>query len=420
MTSTTSAPDRLERYRIRYRTLASLLAGRASYRLIMLATTVLLLPVWGDQRYGTYAAAMAAFTWLTTLVFTGPEKTVLKLLPRSPRTGPALIAGLAAVLWWLPLPVAAAFVLVSTVDGGAAAVYVGVAAMQLSIGCTMLLVGLHRAVGRPRADMVAFLTMSAAQLVLLSGAAAGHLLPVGYVGAVTAVQLVVNVALTIRLGRPSLHIRHRPRFLWRLGVTAVLLSGTDLFLFLSTAALFLILEASRHADQVGRLYVATLVLSVAVNLLLYLLRVFAPRTSLRLAGRAGAAGRSHAARLAGVVVAAHGVWLAAVAAAVTFTGITSVTEAATQMLVWFGLLVTGAPAFALLLWAAYLLENTDATAPRVVASAAVVGLATVVVTGAVTIPMLGGVGLIIATIAGETGYAVVLAVRGAARPCGDA
>ena len=406
-------PDRrAERYRIGSGTLVSLLAGRATYRLVMLTTTVALLPVWGERRYGTYAAALAAFSWLMALVSTGPEKTVLKLLPRSPRTGPAVTAALVAVVWWLPLPVAAACLVAWAAGAAAPAVYLGVAAMQLSIGCTLLLVGLHRATGRPRADPASFLAMSVAQVGLLGAAAAGLLLPVGYAGAVVAVQTCVNLVLTARLGRPSLRIRHRPRFLWRLAVTAVLLSGTELFLYLTFAVLFTLLQVTGHGDQVGRLYVAALVVSVGVNLLLYLLRVYAPRTSLRLAGRAGVAGRTRAARLAGRVAALNLGWLVAVGVVVGVTGVAEVGSAAGQMVVWGVLLASAAPGFALLLWASYLLENTDATAPRVVAAAAVTGLLTAVAAGLATMPALGGVGLVVAMVAGHAGYAVMVAVRG--------
>lgn len=404
--------DRVARYRVGPGTLASLLAGRASYRLVLLATTVALLPVWGEERYGTFAAAMAAFSWLTALVFTGPEKALLKLLPRSPRIGPDVIAGLVAVLWWLPLPLASAFVLVWAGGASTAAVYVGVATMHLSVGCTMLLVGLHRATGRPRADSATFLTMSVAQVLLLGGAVAGHVLPVGYVAAVVLLQLGLNVALSVALGRPSLRIRRRPRFVGRLVVTALLLSGTDQFLYLSTAVVFLLLQGTGHAGQVGRLYVASLVVSVAVNLMLYVLRVFAPRTSLLLAGRSAAVGRARAARLAAVVTGVQAAWLVAAGLAVWLAGIAAMTEPVPQMVVWAVLLATGAPGLALLLWANYLLENTDATAPRVVAAAAVAGLLTVVVSGVLLIPPFGGVGVIIATTGGQVAYAAVLAAVG--------
>lgn len=405
-----SPQRRTDRYAIGPATLASLLAGRASYRLVLLATTVLLLPIWGEQRYGTYAAALASLSWLSVLVFTGPEKTVLKLLPRSPRTGPAITGALLAVLWWLPLPLAVGFALAATA-GGAAAIYLGVAAMQLGIGCTMLLVGLHRAAGRPRADALSFLVMSAAQLALLAAAAAG-LGPVGYLGAVVGTQLAVNLALTVALGRPSLRIRHRPRFLARLAWTAVLLGAADLYAFAATAVLFVILAASQHAGELGRLYVVVLVWSAAVTLLLYVFRVFAPRTSLRFAGRASATGRARAARLAWQVCAFNAGWLVAAWWLLLFTDVIAAGSAGGQVLVWVILLATRAPAVAAMLLANYLLENTDATAPRVAAAAAVTGLVVTGGVGLAVVPDLGGVGVIVAFAVGELGYALALAIRG--------
>lgn len=393
--------------------LASLLAGRASYRLIQLATTALLLPVWGADRYGTYAAALASVSWLLALVFTGPEKTVLKLLPRAPRTGPAVRDALLAVLWWLPLPLAVGFGLAAAGSrDGATAVYLGAATMQLSIGCTLLLVGLHRATGRPRSDSLSFLVMSIGQVALLAAAAGGYLGPVGYLGAVVVMQLGLNVALTVALGRPSLRIRHRPRFLGRLGWTAVLLGGTELFRFAATAVLFVVLTASAHAAQVGRLYVVVLTWSAAVNLLLYVFCVYAPRTSLRLAGRASSAGREFSARLAWRVAAFNAGWLVAAGTALTVTDLATTASPARQVLWWAVLLATRAPAVAAGLWASYLLENTDSTAPRVTALAAVTGLAAATAAGLAIIPALGGVGVIVAFAIGDLGYACVIAARG--------
>jgi hypothetical protein len=411
-----SLPERLSRYSFSLATLLSLVAGRASYRLIQAATTVLLLPVWGSEVYGTFAAAMASFAWLMALVFTGPEKLVLKLLPRSPRTGPMVTGGLLAMVWWLPLPPVVAFGLVYAGYGaGAPTVYVGVAAMQLSIGCTLLLIGLHRAYGRPRPDVATFATMSAVQVTLLAAAAAGRIGPVGFVAGVIGTQLAMNALLAASLGRPTLLLRRRPRFLGRLAWSALLLGGTDLYLYLSTAVLFTFLAASSWSDQVGPLYVAVIVWSAGVNLLIYVLRIFAPRTSLLLAGRSGPAGRRDAARLAGRTAAVNAAWLVLVVAAIAV--LAAIGEAAVfgAVALWVVLLVSRAPAVAGILWAAYRLENTDATAPRVAALAAVVGLATVTVVGLVAVPVLGAVGVVIAYGAGELGFVATLAARGAGR-----
>jgi hypothetical protein len=407
---------RAQRYAVGLRVLSALLAGRVLYRLIHLATTVLLLPAWGADRYGRYAAAMATFSWLIAVVFTGPEKTVLKLVPRSSRTGPAVVRALLAVLWWLPVPVAAGFGLALLAGaGGNLPLYLGVAAMLLASGCTLLLIGLHRSAGRLRSDSTSFLVMSAGQLVLFGLAAADRLEPAGYVAAVTGMQVAINLALTVTLDRPSLAILRRRRFLRRLAWTALLLAGTDLFLYVATAVLFGVLASSAHAGQLGRLYALSVVWTAGVTTLLYVLRVYAPRTSLRLAGRAGAAGRDRAARLATVVAAGNAIWLAGAGTVVWLGGLAAVSSATGQVLVWAGLLATRAPAVALLLWASYLLENTDATAPRVVGLAAVAGLAGAVAVGLPAVPALGGVGVILALAVGDLGYAAVVATRGRRR-----
>jgi hypothetical protein len=415
--STTALRSRERSYTFGLGTLATLVAGRSSYRLIVLATTVLLLPAWGTQRYGTFAAAAAAFSWLSVVAVTGPEKTLLKLRPRAPRVGAAVSDALVAVVWWAPLPLAAGFALALVLRGAdpPVTVYLGVAAMQLSTGCTLLLVGMLRAAGRTRPDAVAYLAMSVAQLVLLVAAVAGGLGPAGYAAAVVALQLGVNLALSATLGRPSLRIRHRPRLLGRLAVTAGLLAAPELFLYLTTAVLFGLLAASAHADQVGGLFAVLLVWSAGFNLLIYLMRVNAPRTALRLTGRAGRAGRARAARLARWVAATSAAWLAGSGVLLVTTDLAGVTDPGRLLPLWTLLLVTRAPVLAGLLWTTFQVENTDATAPRVVAAAAVVGLAAVSLAGLAMVPALGGVGVLVSVGFGELGYALVLAARAAPR-----
>jgi O-antigen/teichoic acid export membrane protein len=396
--------------------LSSLLAGRAISRLIYLVTTVLLLPVWGEERYGAYAAAMAIFSWVVAPVVLGPEKAVLKFVPRAPRTGPMVSQALLAVARWLPAPLVAGFVLALVVDGaGRPALYLGVVAMLVSFGCMQLVVALYRVAGRPRYDSISFVVMSVAQLVLLGAATAGYVTPIGYVAVMIVVQLAVNLGLSLGLDRPSLAIRHRPRFLLRLGWTAMLLASTDLFLYGATGVLYAILAASTHAEQVGRFYALSTLWSAGVTMLLYVFRVYAPRVSLRLVGRAGSAGRDRAARLARLVATYNAGWLAVAGSVVALAGWGGIASVTYQLLVWVGLLVTRAPAVVGLLWASYQLENTDATAPRVVGMAAVAGLLGAAVAGLALVPALGVVGVILAYSVGDLGFALFVAVRGARR-----
>lgn len=407
---------RERRYAVGPGTLASLVAGRGMYRLVTLATTVLLLAVWGEQRYGRYAAALASFSWLMVLVVTGPEKTLLKLRPRAPRTGAAVSDALVAVVWWLPLPVAAGFcwALVRHGPEHSTTIHLGVAAMQISIGCTLLLVGLQRAAGRTRPDAVSFVVMSIVQLALLAAAAGAGLGPAGFAGAVIALQLVVNLALSVNLARPSLRLLRRPRLLRRLGCTALLLSAPDLYLYGTTAVLFVLLGASRHAGQLASLFVVLLVWSVGVNLLAYVLRVYAPRTSLRLAGRAGRAGRLRAARVARWVAVAGAAWLAGAGGLLVITGGAGGPVTGRLLALWVVMLAARTPVLAVLMWASFQVENTDATAPRVVALASVAGITALTLAGLVSVPGQGGAGVILAAGVGELAYALVLATRAAA------
>jgi hypothetical protein len=400
------------RYSIGAGTLASLLAGRSGYRLIQLAATVVLLPIWGAAGYATFATAIASFSWVTALVLTGPEKVALKIVPRAPRTGALVTGALLAGAWVLPLPLVLAFATaLATAPREGAVVYLGVAAMQLGAGCTLLLVGLHRVAGRPRSDAATFAALSVVQVLATAAAALGLLRPAGYVAFVVAAQLVVNAVLALALGRPSLAIRRRPRFLRRIAWTAVLMGGADVCLYLSSGVLFALLAASASAGQVGRLFVVDVVWSAGVNMLIYVLRVYAPQTSLRQAGRATDASRRRAGRVAGIVAVANVAWLGAAGLVLAATGLAEVSSPAAQTLLWAVLFATRAPALAGLLWAGYLLENADATATRVTGLAAVAGLAAATVAGLVAVPALGGTGLILSLAVAETVQASVLALR---------
>lgn len=408
--------DRAGRYTVGRAVLMSLVAGRGTFRAVQLVTAVLLLPAWGAQAYGVYATAMASFSWLTSLVFTGPEKTVLKLLPRATRTGPLITEALLVVVWCLPVPLIAAFGwLAATGRGGAAAIHVGVATMLLCSGCTLLLIGMHRAVGRPRVDAAGFAVMSVTQLGLLLATLRADLGPLGYLGAVIATQVVLNAGLATALGRPSLRIRRRPGFLRRVAWTALLMGGPELALYLTTAVLFALLATSRWAWQAAGLYVAVTVWSVLFNTMVFVLRVYAPRTSLRLLGGASQDARRRAARLARFAVGVSLVWLAAAGLVAVFWSPPALWSVPAQVAAWGVLLAARAPALVALVRSGYLLENSDARAPRVTGSAAVAGLAAATVTGVVAVPAAGALGVLIASAVADLAQATVIAARASER-----
>ena len=321
-----------------------------------------------------------------------------------------IIEAFLAVLWVAPVPLLLAYVTALLLVGSApVAIYLGVASMLLGGGCTMLLVGLHRAVGRPWPDVGSFLLLSVSQLMLLHACIVGWLGPPGYITATLMVQLLVNATLAVRLGRPSLRIRQRTGYLRKIAWTVLLMSGGEVGVFLASGVMFNLLAFSRWAWQVSELYVVITVWSVGFNFLLYLLRVFVPRMSLRLTGRAGRIGRTQAARFATAVVLADVTWLVLAGLLLPQFDLTALISRS-GFLVWAVLLVSRAPAMMLMTWAGYLLENTDARAPRITGLAAMVNLALTGLAGLVMVPMWGGVGLVVGLAVAEVGQAMVLLV----------
>lgn len=401
--------------RVGLRTLAALLAGRGVYRLAQLAATVALLPLWGTARYGVYAGAVAAFSWVVALLLTGPEKTVLKLLPRASRTGPLILSAATALLWVLPVPVIAAFaVAVAAGQRGPVAIYLGVGAMATTSGVLLLLAGLHRAVGRPWYDSRSFFFLTVVQLGMLGLVVLG-LGPLGYLACLVGIQSALCVLLLVRLGRPSLRIRSRPGFVRRILWTVVLMGSPDVCMYLCTSVLVAILSASAFRDQVGPLFAVELVWGAGVNFLLYALRVYTPQVSVRLVGSAGEVGRRLARRIVGWVVLGELGYLAAIAALLATTDLLGASRGGDALLIWALLFTARTPMLAALICAGYLVENSDARSTRITGAAALASLVAATAVGVVAVPLAGGVGLVIALAVAETAQAAVLRGR-LARP----
>jgi hypothetical protein len=357
---------------------------------------VALLPLWGAARYGVYAGAIAIFSWVIALLVAGPEKTVLKLLPRAPRTGPLILRAVTAVLWVLPVPVLVAFAAaIALGQRGPVAVYLGVASMATTTGVLLLLLGMYRAVGRPWYDSRSFFFLTVVQVGLLGLAVLG-LGPLGYVGCLVGVQTGLCVLLLVRLGRPSLGIRTRPVFVRRILWTVLLMGSPDVCLYLCTSVLVAMLSASAYHDQVGPLVAVEIVWSSGVNFLLYALRVYTPQTSVRLLGVAGAAGRRAARRIALWVAVGDLVYLAVVAALLGTTDLLEVSRSGNALVVWAALFAGRTPMLVSLIAAGYLVENSDAPSTRVTGGAAAASLAAAAASGLVVVPLVGGVGMLVA------------------------
>lgn len=399
-TASTATASTATGHRVGLRTLLTLFAGRGSFRLVQLMATVLLLPLWGNDRYGVFAAAVATFSFLISLLQSGPEKTVLKLLPRAPRSGPLILEAIAALLWCLPLPILITFAVTIVLDGtGPVSVYVGVAATAVGSGTLLLLAGLHRVTGRIHYDARSALAMTVIQLLTLGLVVLG-LGPVGYLAVYVSLQTAVNVFLLIKLGRPSLRIRRRPGFLRRVVWTTALMGSPEVCMFLVSTVVFPLLAASRWSAQVGQLFAVTLVWSAGITFVLYGLRVYAPHTSLTLLGNS-AAGRTRAARIAAGVLIYDIIWLTVLAVVVASTGLQDLLVSSDAFLGWAVLLLTRAPSDVMLITAGFLLENSDARSTSITAGAAVAALVVAAAAGAVVIPGYGGAGLMAVVVLGE-------------------
>jgi hypothetical protein len=383
-------------HQVRPLALVSLLAGRGLCRFVQYGSTVVLLSAWGAAQYAVYAGALGTFTWLTALTSSGPEKAALKLLPRARRTYPDLYRAFLA-LAVLPLPVAAAFGIAAAVTGWSqpTLVYLGTAAVAANTGGNLLLVGLARARGWLRRDPINHVVLSGTFGGLAVAAVLG-LGPVGYLTGLVSALAVLNVDLLRRLGRPSLRIRRRPRLLRQLVGTVALMGGSELTSTAVTSVLFLELSLTRWSRQAAVLFPLILVWSAGVNLFAYLLRVYQPRTSLRLAGRGVHTGRREALRYAPAALALAVAYLLAAGLTVAATGAADVPVGPGLAVAIVLMLAGRTPSFLLLSLMAYRLENIDGRGLRINALGSVLALAAVALTGLWAVPAFGAVGLLCA------------------------
>lgn len=405
----TGAPTGSTRYHVRPRTLLRLVAGRSSFRLTQLLANVLLLSLWGERRYGGYAAAVAASTWVVPLLQAGPEKTILKLLPRAPRTGrlitEAVLAALSSV-WVLAAVVFGSCLVLRAPEQ--ILIYVGVATVAVGTGAGLVLAGLHRVQGRPQLDAGSSFGLSIGQWSLVGLVVVIGLGPAGYVVGSVVLQALVGLWLLRGLPRPSLRIKRRPGFLRRVLLTALLMGSPEVCLFLGTSVRFTILESSRWSLQVGPLLVVVLIWSAGITFLHYGLRVYTPWFSVKLAGRAGVTGRARAARMArwGAVISAG--WLGGLVVVLATTPLLAASQGDAAMLLWSGLAASTTPAAVLLISAGFLVESSDARSIWVTGLAALSNLGTVIVAGLLLVSSYGGVGVFVTQVAGGLAQAVVM------------
>ncbi|WP_153484467.1 hypothetical protein [Streptomyces katsurahamanus] len=401
--------------------LLSLLAGRTAFRLALLGANAALLASWGEGPYEHYARAMGTAQVLTTITSLGIEKCALKLVPRARRTGPQLIT----------VFLAAALLLAS-----AAAIWLGCATLYVSdghhlgvlgplaglyaalLGLNMVLVGLCRALGRNRADVVNFAVLS---VIVLTGAGGAALLewgPVAFTGWLLGGTALLNLAQL-----PALHrAASRPvrRDLARQAVaTSLLMAAGDVAASGAVSVLFAVLARSRHHDESGHLYLMVLASSVLLNVFGYVMRLFQPHVSLTLRSADPALlDRRVVGRL--LPVALWGtVWTAAAFALTRSAERAAGLEPAVTVLLLYLLCV---PLFFAVGSLHYLLENATAGTLRATAVAALAGLGCAAALGLLLVPLLGALGAVTSLAAGEIAHALAawLLLRGGARPAAPA
>ncbi|RSN12489.1 hypothetical protein DMB42_09715 [Nonomuraea sp. WAC 01424] len=385
-----------------------LLAGRGAFRAGTQVAAAAPATVWDGPAFGHYAAALGLCAWLL-LVADAPEKAALKTLARVSRIGPA-VARLTLVMAAAPVLVLLAVLVPVAVTAplSAATLYLAAGAWSACTGLLMAVSGLHRVRGRPSLDATAFgasggvvLAVTAATLWIGWPPQAHLLLVLAGTVAVTCAALAALPRDWLRPppspaavggaggggvggagGRRRL-LRPMVRATWLLGVA-------DLCDTLCFASVYLVLAVSGRTDQSGVLYLALLPAVAVCQLAIYLLRVAQPATSRRLRGPGGRAGRARAVRLlrraerAGAAVA---VVLACAAPLARPRADGGVPVAVLGALVGVVLVL-----FLTVMYAAYLVENTNNDVLAVTSAGAFAGLVATVLLGVAVVPWLGAAG----------------------------
>ncbi|YCK40991.1 hypothetical protein ACNF49_45135 [Actinomadura sp. ATCC 39365] len=389
---TQTHPDAHAASRLRPVAVLRLLAGRGAFRAGTQVAAVAPAVVWDGSAFGHYATALGLCGWLL-LVADAPEKAALKTLARVRRTGPAVArltvamsAAPVAVLLAVLVPVAV------TAPSSMAALCLAAGAWSACTGLLMTVSGLHRVRGRPVLDTAAFAASGGVVLAVTAATLWIGWPPQTHLLLVLAGTVAVTCGALAALPRDWLRPpsgRGRRSLLRPLARATWLLGAADLCDALCFAVVYLVLGASGRAGQSGVLYLALLPAVAVCQLVIYLLRVAQPATSRRLRGLAGRAGRARAARLLGRAGWA-GAAVAVACAALLGWGL------ATSPPVLAGLVVVVLALFLTVMYAAYLVENTNNDVLAVTSAGAFAGLVATASLAVVVVPWSGAAGGLVA------------------------
>ncbi|MFC5289544.1 hypothetical protein ACFPM7_21025 [Actinokineospora guangxiensis] len=379
------------------------IAGRGTARACIALSAVVLLPAWGAERFGEYVAATAPFAVLL-FVAMGAEKTILTSVPRTRRLAHqstrALLARAAA-----PVAVAALAAAALAPVGGQPAMY-GLGAVYLSgQGLLSALASTHRMNGHPVRDTAAFGALALHVVAATGLAVVGVFEPYAYllvlVGGVATACAVLAALLPALRTRPA---RARAGLGHSLTRRAALAAVTDVADSASISVLYVLLAALVVPEDVAMVYLALLASATLGGLVVLLLRIAQPATSLRLRGTAGRSGRATARTISGIAVAVttSAVLAVATTALIAWTngGPPAVHSLGANLVALAAVTLVEMTAFAAIVYAVYLLENTTGAALRTTGSAAAAGLVATAAAAVVAIPVLGAVGAMTALVVG--------------------
>ncbi|GAA3014123.1 hypothetical protein [Actinokineospora diospyrosa] len=378
------------------------IAGRGAARAGIQLSMVALLPVWGADDFGRYVAATGTFAWLQTLVL-GVEKSALTAVPRTRMLGPQVTRMLlirAALPFAIGLLITAALLPV----GGLVALYAAAATNAAGLGLLSVLAAVHRLASRPGRDTAAFLSYAAWVVGMAGLAAVGLLRPVSYLLALTGGLIVVCAVLAALVPRDRPH-ETRPGLATLLNRRVFLLGFSDVADTAGVSVLYIVLAVAAKPAETALVYVLILVSSALGAFGVLVLRLIQPATSLRLRGTGGVGGRALARRISG--------WTAVIASLVVVTvAVLGTLAPVSDNRILLGVVVlVEMTTFCAVVYAVFLLENTNGSVLSLTTSAALASLiATSVAAIAATGP-LGAVGAFLALVVGLATKAIVLHTR---------
>jgi hypothetical protein len=382
--------------------IARLVAGRGTFRISIQLMAVALIAVWGLADYGLFANAIGLSLWLVFLP-TAAEKTALKIVPRT-RLIQAAVARLCLRIAVVPvLMLHAALGLALLVSWRSTAVlYLAAACWSSGTGLLMTISGLHRLRARPGLDAAAFgcaagVVLGATGLTWFTGwSPHAHLL-------VLVTGMVVLVVLSARaLPRAWVRADGRParRLLPAVGRGTGLLGMSEILDAAVLSAVFAVLAAAGRTADSGPLYLALLVAGAAGTFVLYQLKLHQPAASARLRGAGGTPGRARALAKLRIAERLGLVFAVAVAVALLVPSTRPALQAGSPWLypILTVLVIVEILVFTVVLYAGFLLENTNNRVLAATSTAAVIGLAAAVLLAIALVPPLGATGAFVAII----------------------